>query len=170
MGHNIMIESTIPSGVMRTLSKEEHDEYRRPFLEPGASRRAIYAFVSSVPVDGEPAEVYKMQSDSLAWMKTTTMPILLIRGNPGSSTTAEEVAMVRGFQNVTEEEVKGKHLLTEDSPREIGNAITKWYGALTSKMWSSGNGLLLSVGVKSCLLRQWAKACRCFPRTHADML
>lgn len=126
--NNIMIESTIPGGVMRKLSEEEHDEYRRPFLEPGESRRPIYSFVSSVPFEGKPEDVHNMQSDIFSWIKDADMPILFIRGDPGSSVTPEEAGIIRGFRKVTEEVVKGKHLLTEDSPREIGTAILKWYG------------------------------------------
>jgi len=127
-----MIENTIPAGVMRKLSEEEHDEYRRPFLEPGEARRPIYSFVSSVPFEGKPEAVHKMQSNTFSWIKDADMPILFIRGDPGSSVTPEEADVIRGFRKVTEEVVKGKHLLTEDSPTEIGIAISKWYGALAS--------------------------------------
>merc|ERR1711920_955681 len=126
----MMIESAIPSGIMRTLSEQEHSEYRRPFLEPGESRRPLYSFVSSIPMDCEPADVYSMQQQTFSWIHTAEMPILFIRGDPGSSVTKEEADVIRQFRKVTEEVVKGKHLLTEDSPSEIGAAITKWYGAL----------------------------------------
>jgi len=130
---NIMIESTIPGGVMRKLSEEEHGEYRRPFLEPGESRRPIYSFVSSIPVEGKPEDVHKLQSDIFSWIKDTDMPVLFVRGDPGSSVTPEEADVIRGFRKVTEEVVRGKHLLTEDSPQEIGTAISKWYETLERK-------------------------------------
>lgn len=124
---NMMIESALPSGVVRELGAEEHNAYRRPFAQAGESRRPIYSFVSSVPMGGEPADVVKMQADALGWMKTSEMPILFIRGDPGSSMTENECGMIRGLKNVTEVVVKGKHLLTEDSPDEIGAAIAEWY-------------------------------------------
>eukprot|EP00413_Alexandrium_margalefii_P040593 CAMPEP_0204592006 /NCGR_PEP_ID=MMETSP0661-20131031/50687_1 /ASSEMBLY_ACC=CAM_ASM_000606 /TAXON_ID=109239 /ORGANISM="Alexandrium margalefi, Strain AMGDE01CS-322" /LENGTH=337 /DNA_ID=CAMNT_0051602181 /DNA_START=70 /DNA_END=1083 /DNA_ORIENTATION=+ len=127
---NIMVEHALPEGVVRKLSEEEHNEYRRPFLEPGESRRPILSFVRSVPVKGEPAAVHKMQTDILAWFKTTEMPVLFIKGDPGSSVTPEEADVIRSFKKVTEEAVKGKHLLTEDAPDEIGTAIANWYCTL----------------------------------------
>merc|ERR1712151_1125991 len=104
---NMMIESAIPSGIVRKLSEEEHNEYRRPFLEPGESRRPLYSFVSSIPFDGEPADVYNMQRETFSWIQTTDMPILFIRGDPGSSVTQEEADVIRSFKKVTEEVVKG---------------------------------------------------------------
>merc|ERR1712107_132866 len=94
---NMMIESAIPSGIMRTLSEQEHSEYRRPFIEPGESRRPLYSFVSSIPMDCEPADVYSMQHQTFSWIQTAEMPILFIRGDPGSSVTKEEADVVRQF-------------------------------------------------------------------------
>lgn len=127
---NFMIEGAIPKNVMRKLSEEEHNEYRRPFLEPGEGRRAMHSFVASVPIDGEPEAVYKIQTTTFEWLKTTELPKLFINGDPGSSVTPEEVELVRGMKKITEEVVKGTHLLTEDSPDEIGTALVKWYGTL----------------------------------------
>mgnify|MGYP003327630315 CR=1 FL=1 len=34
---------------------------------------------------------------------------------------------VRSLRNVTEVAVAGRHMVTEDSPAEVGLAITKWF-------------------------------------------
>ena len=65
-----------------------------------------------------------------AWLETTETPKLLVFGDPGSSMTPEDRNRACAWRNVTAETVKGKHLLTEDSPDEIGAAISAWYKRL----------------------------------------
>ena len=69
--------------------------------------------------------------DARAWLEQAERtPKLLILGAPGSSMTQEERDRIRAWPNVTEETVRGKHLLTEDSPDAIGAAIANWYRGL----------------------------------------
>merc|ERR1712032_402397 len=110
---NIMIESAIPSGVIRELSPQEHDEYRRPFLEGGEARRPLLSFARAVPVAGKPADVCAMMKDARDWLRTSAMPKLVLIGDPGSSLTEEERVLLRSFPSITEVVVKGKHLITE---------------------------------------------------------
>eukprot|EP00440_Ansanella_granifera_P008027 gb/GFBE01008688.1/.p1 GENE.gb/GFBE01008688.1/~~gb/GFBE01008688.1/.p1 ORF type:complete len:321 (+),score=39.66 gb/GFBE01008688.1/:1-963(+) len=126
---NVMIEGAIPSGVIRKLSPEEHDEYRRPFLEGGEARRPLLSFARAVPVAGKPADVVAMMKDAREWLGTSTMPKLLLKGDPGSSLTEEEKVLFRSFPSASEVVVKGKHLITEDSPDAVGQAIAQWYTA-----------------------------------------
>ena len=127
---NVMIEHAIPGGVARALSDVELEHYRAPFKEPGEGRRAMLAFARAIPVDGEPADTVAMLDAGRAWLERTATPKLLVVGDPGSSTTPEERDRMRAWPNVTEQTVPGKHLLTEDSPDEIGAAIVAWYKAL----------------------------------------
>ena len=131
MRKNIMIEKAIPDGVLRKLSSEEHTEYRRPFLEGGEARRPLLAFARAVPIVGDPhsKDAVKMMEDAWDWLKTSEIHKLLLAGDPGSSLTEEEKVLLRGFPNFTEFAVKGKHLITEDSPDAVGQAIKKWYNA-----------------------------------------
>jgi len=127
---NMMIERGIQSGCERELSAAELDEYRRPFLEAGEGRRPILSFVRSVPVEGEPADVCEMMNSATEWLGVAPLPKLLVLGDPGSSMTADEIASIRSWPGLTEVTVKGKHLLPEDSPDEIGKAISEWYQLL----------------------------------------
>jgi len=130
---NMMVEGAIPSGIIRKLSDEEHDEYRRPFLEGGEARRPLLSFARAVPVAGEPAEVVAMMDDAREWLKGSELPKLVLLGDPGSSVTEEEKRELRTFRALTEVVVKGKHLLPEDSPDEIGRAIATWYAAVAER-------------------------------------
>eukprot|EP00933_Yihiella_yeosuensis_P046746 TRINITY_DN42356_c0_g1_i1.p1 TRINITY_DN42356_c0_g1~~TRINITY_DN42356_c0_g1_i1.p1 ORF type:complete len:322 (-),score=25.94 TRINITY_DN42356_c0_g1_i1:170-1135(-) len=126
---NIMIEKAIPGGVIRTLTAEEHDEYRRPFLEGGEARRPLLCFARTVPIQGDrhSVNVVRMMEKAREYLKTSPIPKLLLAGDPGSSLTEEEKHLLRTWENFTEVSVKGKHLITEDSPQEVGDAITKWF-------------------------------------------
>merc|ERR1719456_524340 len=121
----MMIEHGLGANVLRKLKPAEMDMYRKPFLEPGEARRPILSFVRAVPVAGEPAAVHGMMAASLDWIKQAPVPKLFVNGDPGSSMSPEERDLVRGLPNTQEVTVKGSHLLPEDSPMEIGEAIAK---------------------------------------------
>ena len=52
---NLFIEQVLPSEVLRGLTEEEMAVYRRPYLEPGESRRPTLTWPRQVPVAGEPS-------------------------------------------------------------------------------------------------------------------
>ena len=54
---NIFVERVLPGSVLRTLTDEEMDVYRRPYLEPGEDRRPTLTWPRQIPIDGEPADV-----------------------------------------------------------------------------------------------------------------
>ena len=127
---NVMIEHALPGGVARPLADEVLARYRAPFAERGEARRAMLSFARAIPLDGEPADVARLMLDARAWLEQTDVPKLLILGDPGSTMTPEDRDRARAWPNVTEATVAGKHLLTEDSPVEIGAAIARWWVGL----------------------------------------
>src|SRR5438477_11342416 len=54
---NIFVERILPGSVIRKLTDDEMNVYRRPFLEPGESRRPTLTWPREIPFDGEPADV-----------------------------------------------------------------------------------------------------------------
>ena len=125
---NLMLES-MPDRVTRGLTKEGMDHYRKPFAGKDAeSRRPILAFVRSIPVAGEPADVVAIMDAGRKWIEETreTLPILFLSVEPGTM-TPEDRDLIRSWNNVTEVTVKGGHMVTEDSPDEVGQAIVKWF-------------------------------------------
>ena len=56
---NAFIEAVLPGSILRTLTAAEHDEYRRPFLEP-EHRRPTLTWPREIPIDGEPADVVEI--------------------------------------------------------------------------------------------------------------
>ena len=68
LAKNMFVERVLPGSVLRKLSDEEMTEYRRPFLEPGESRRPTLTWPRQIPVEGEPADVVTVVEDYSAWL------------------------------------------------------------------------------------------------------
>lgn len=122
---NSFIEFNLPSGVLRPLTAEEMDAYRRPFAEPGEGRRPTLSWARQLPVDGEPADVTEIVTAYGAWLSRSDVPKLYIRGNPGRLQPSQH-EFCRAWPAQTEVVVPGLHNLQEDSPDEIGQALASW--------------------------------------------
>ena len=60
-------------------------------------------------------------------MSSSATPILFFSVQPGTMMPGDR-DFVRGLgENVTEVEVEGGHMATEDSPDDIGKAIVNWF-------------------------------------------
>ena len=130
LNDNVFIEKGLPSGVIRSLTAEEHDEYRRPFLEPGEGRRPTLTWPREIPFDGEPADVHQIVSDYSAWLTKSEVPKLLINVSDGDTLVGDLLDIARGFPNQTEVSVVGRHFAQEDSPHEIGRALVDFLETL----------------------------------------
>ena len=129
---NFFIEKILPGAVLRTLSAEEMNEYRRPFIEPGEGRRPTLTFPREIPIEGKPADVAEIVSAYGAWLATSNVPKLFVKAEPGALLAGgANLATARSWPAQTEVTVKGIHFVQEDSPNEIGRAIAKWMATLS---------------------------------------
>src|SRR5690242_21404616 len=55
---NFFVEEVLPAEVLRGLSEQEMAVYRRPYLEPGESRRPTLAWPQEIPVERQPRDVH----------------------------------------------------------------------------------------------------------------
>ena len=122
---NLFVEAILPAAILRDLSPEEHDEYRRPFTEP-ADRRPTLTWPREIPIGGEPAEVTEIVRSYAAWLSASEVPKLFINAEPGAILTGPQREFARTWPNQTEVTVPGNHFIQEDSPHEIGAAIADW--------------------------------------------
>lgn len=128
---NFFIETLLPSAILRSLSEAEQAEYRRPFLKAGEDRRATLAGPRQLPIAGEPADtvaLIRRYADYLASSKD--LPKLFINAEPGAFLVGYARDFVRTWPNLKEVTVKGAHFIQEDSPNEIGVAISQWLSDL----------------------------------------
>tara|TARA_B100000953_G_scaffold45295_1_gene34620 strand:+ start:762 stop:1637 length:876 start_codon:yes stop_codon:yes gene_type:complete len=124
---NYFIEKVLPGSIIRALSSDEMNEYRRPFLNSGEDRRPTLSWPREIPIEGQPRNVCEIVNQYAEWMQTNDIPKLFINAEPGAITTGRIREFCRSWKNQTEVTVKGKHFVQEDSPDEIGKAISTWY-------------------------------------------
>ena len=122
---NLFLEAFLPAAMLRTLTPEEHDEYRRPFLDP-RHRRPMLTWPREIPVDGEPADVAEIVHSYADWLANSDVPKLFDNGDPGSLLVGATREFCRSWPNQTEVTVAGSHFLQEDSPHDIGRALRDW--------------------------------------------
>ena len=127
---NIFVERVLPSSIMRELSEEEMDEYRRPFLNPGEDRRPTLSWPRQIPIQGEPKEVVEVVENYSKWLSSSDLPKLFINADPGSILTGKQREFCRSWPNREEVTVKGTHFMQEDSPDEIGKAVSRFVSKL----------------------------------------
>jgi haloalkane dehalogenase len=114
--------------VLRGLTEAEMTVYRRPYLEPGESRRPMLTWPRQIPFDGEPADVTAIAADYAQWLASSPIPKLFINAEPGVIHVGAQREYCRSWPNQKEVTVKGAHFIQEDSPHEIGRAIAEFLG------------------------------------------
>ena len=128
---NLFIEQLLPRAAGRELTEEELQRYRQPFKEV-RSRIPIWRFARSVPIGGEPKDVWDTMTKAVEWFKQTNLPKLLFYATPGGLVTEEFVEWCRrSLKNLKVVHVgPGVHYLTETSPHVIGRELVKWLSEL----------------------------------------
>jgi haloalkane dehalogenase len=124
---NYFVERILANSVLRGLTDEEMEVYRRPYAEPGESRRPTLTWPREIPIDGEPADVVAIVREYGEWLAASPVPKLFINADPGAILTGDQREFCRTWPNQREITVPGSHFIQEDSPHAIGEAIAAWY-------------------------------------------
>ncbi len=127
---NVFVERILPLSVLRGLGDAEMAVYRRPYLEPGESRRPTLTWPREIPVGGEPEDVGAIVEAYSRWLAASDLPKVFINADPGTILTGPQREFCRGWPNQEEITVKGSHFIQEDSPDEIGRAVARFVGRL----------------------------------------
>ena len=123
---NLFVEGILPNSVLRKLTEEEMNVYRKPFLEEGERRRQMLTWQREIPIEGEPEDVCSIVTAYGKWRQDCESPKLFINAEPGSILTGRQRQFCRRFRKQHEVTVKGSHFIQEDSPDEIGTAIAEF--------------------------------------------
>ena len=123
---NVFVERVLPGSVLRDLTDEEMQVYRRPFLQAGEDRRPTLTWPRQIPIAGEPAEVVRVVQDYADWLSESDVPKLFINAEPGAILIGVQREFCRSWPAQQEVTVPGNHFPQEDSPDEIGQAISGW--------------------------------------------
>lgn len=123
---NVFVERVLPGSILRSLTDEEMEVYRRPYRNPGEGRRPTLTWPRQIPLGGEPPDVVGIVRDYAAWMAQNDIPKLFVNAEPGAIGVGPMREFCRAWRNQTEVTVRGSHFIQEDSPDEIGQAIASW--------------------------------------------
>ncbi len=126
LAKNVFVERVLPGSILRKLTDEEMDVYRRPFATPGEGRRPTLTWPRQIPLDGEPADVVETVGRYAEFLSKSPVPKLFVNAEPGAILNGAQREFCRSWPNQTEVTVKGGHFLQEDSPNEIAQAIAQW--------------------------------------------
>jgi haloalkane dehalogenase len=127
---NVFVERILPASVLRTLGDGEMTVYRRPYREPGESRRPLLTWPREIPLGGEPADVVAIVDRYSRWLASSPVPKLFINADPGTILVGAQREFCRGWPRQQEVTVRGLHFIQEDSPGEIGRAIAEFLARL----------------------------------------
>lgn len=126
LGKNLFIERVLPGSILRSLTEEEMNVYRRPYLNPGEDRRPTLTWPRQIPIEDEPADVVEIATSYAAWLETSAVPKLFINAEPGAILTGTQREFCRTWPNQAEVTVAGSHFVQEDSPVDIGTAVASF--------------------------------------------
>jgi haloalkane dehalogenase len=135
---NVFVERILPASVLRGLTEAEMEVYRRPYREPGESRRPTLSWPREIPIEGEPPDVVEIVSSYGRWLAESNLPKLFINADPGTILVGAQRDFCRTWRNQQEVTVRGRHFIPEDSPREIGRAIADFLATLPLESRASG--------------------------------
>ena len=124
---NVFVERVLPGSVLRKLTEEEMEVYRRPYIGGGESRRPTLTWPREIPIEGQPPDVVQIVSEYAEWLSSSPIPKLFINADPGAILVGAQREFCRSWPNQKEISVPGQHFIQEDSPDEIGLAIADWY-------------------------------------------
>lgn len=125
LGQNFVIENILPAAVLRKLSDDEMNVYRRPYTNPGESRRPTLTWPREIPIAGEPSDVSHIIQTYSTWLSSSQIPKLFIEAVPGAMFQSHR-DFAKTWPNQTHVKIRGGHFVSEDSPDETGTAIAAW--------------------------------------------
>jgi haloalkane dehalogenase len=99
--------------------------------EAGEGRRPTLTWPRQIPIEGDPADVTAIVDAYADWLKTSRVPKLFLKAEPGGILAGGKVLEhARSLPAQTEVTIKGVHFVQEDSPDEIGRAVANWMKTL----------------------------------------
>jgi haloalkane dehalogenase len=125
LDNNFVVENLLPAGVLRKLSDSEMAVYRRPYKNPGESRRPTLTWPREIPIAGKPSDVYDIIQTYGTWLASSDIAKLFIEAIPGAMFESHR-DFARTWANQKHVKIRGGHFVQEDSPDETGAAIAAW--------------------------------------------
>jgi haloalkane dehalogenase len=128
---NMFLKKIVPDSMIRKLSKEEFDNYLKPYPTI-SSRKPVRVWPTQIPINGKPANMYEIISAYNKWLTESDIPKLCMYAHPGAIIMDKEVEYIKErFPNTKMVDIgEGIHYVQEDNPHGIGDELAKWYREL----------------------------------------
>ncbi|MFQ1003147.1 haloalkane dehalogenase [Modestobacter sp. SSW1-42] len=126
---DVVVEELLPASVLRGLSAQAHDRYRRPFLDP-ADRWPTLEWVRQLPVDHVPPGVHDVVDRAGQWLAHSPVPKLFVDTEPPAQRSYRMRRVVRRWPALTEVALPAGRLVAEDAPDALGRALADWIPTL----------------------------------------
>ncbi len=121
------VDKVIPQTVMRQLTDEEMNYYRRPYLLAGTGK-PISQYLKEIPKGDGKSKIDKLITDYSKKLTKSLLPKLMLYSMPGFVTTI--VAVMWAKENLPNLELidigEELHLAQETCPDLIGESISVW--------------------------------------------
>ncbi|MEM9177026.1 MAG: haloalkane dehalogenase [Myxococcota bacterium] len=128
--NNMFIEGVLPTSILRKLSEEEMNEYRRPFTHAGEDRRPTLTWPRQIPIEGEPPDVVEIVQSYADWLSASDVPKLFFDAKPGAILRNDVRDFCLSWPNQKVLEIPGIHFVQEDAPDAIGEGVRDWLAGL----------------------------------------
>jgi hypothetical protein len=124
---NVFVNKIIPASVYRGISKEIHQNYKKPFPKI-KSRYPIFVWPNELPIEGKINDTFREIKMIEEYLSRFTFPLLLLTCKPGGVIRKEKVEWFKKvIKDLTVKDVgNGIHFVQEDNPTGIANALIEW--------------------------------------------
>lgn len=128
---NFFLETMLPQLSMKPLPPDVLAAYKAPFAN-ASDRLQLLQWPREIPVMGDGSPNLPAFGEYAQFLASSQIPKLLIYADPGVLDPASAVEFaVKTYPNLETVSVgKGAHLLQEDTPDAVGQAIRGWLDAL----------------------------------------
>jgi haloalkane dehalogenase len=132
---NVFIEQILRGGVMRRMTDEEMNIYRRPFLQP-EWREPLFRLPNELPIESHPKDTWEVAQDYMAWLLASEKPKLFFWAKPGAIIWEDKAKELTEKLKNTRSVCVGEatHYIQEDHPHTIGRELADWLPLSFSKM------------------------------------
>ncbi len=131
VGLNMFVEQILPKAIVRDLTEEEKNYYRKPYTRT-KDRKPLWRWPKEIPIEGQPADVSDIVENYNKKLQESDIPKLLFYAHPGGIITSAKVSWCQQkLKNLTTIDIgDGIHYLQEDNPHLIGSELAKWFTGL----------------------------------------
>lgn len=121
------VDKIIPQNIMRQLTDEEMNHYRKPFIQEGAGKPLVQ-YLHELPKGDGKSKIDKLIAEYSKKLSRSKLPKLMLYSVPGLITTIATVMWAKDHLPNLEIVDVGEelHLAQETNPQLIGETISVW--------------------------------------------